>query len=238
MSSKIKQGQAAVRHPFKNARKALAHQRPDGVIGEWELLPKSEWNRDQRIAAKTLGIVALANIVSVGGALFTADGMNDYYKGNYAKATLKMGVGRALDLLDGLVAKNRGTRSVVGAGIDAGADKLLGASFLIISAAKGDMPAAEALVHASQQARIAYKNFQIRQVGGEPNPSEHGKHGQMALWLRAGGIVLGKALDEHDHPLIATVIEHASEGAEYTSMYLNELAVHDYQNYHAELLSQ
>lgn len=229
------QAQDIVRHPVKNARKALAHQRPDGVIGEWELIDRTKWSAHQRIAAKTLGVVTVANAVSLLGAGVTASGIRDYQQGRLARATAKMGVGRSLDLVDGLVAKKFGTRSVTGAGIDAGADKLLGAYFLTASARRGDLSPVEAGVHLTQQARIAYENFKIKQAGGEPNPSENGKHGQMFLWLRAGGTLLSQVLREQEATTAAHVVSAASEAAMFASVLTNEKAVHEYHGHFEEI---
>lgn len=199
------------------------HRRPDKG-GDWDAVAPADRNIHQRIAARTWGIATVANLVTATGVLLTLSGMRDYERGNYKKATIKMGFGRGLDMVDGALATKLGTRSATGALFDAGGDKALAAVFIVKAVKNGDMPPAEAVVHGLQQARISRESLLIKNAGGEPNPSKEGKHGMAALWLRAGGIVLSGAFRKAEHEDAALVTDALSLGAQFGAMHLNHTA--------------
>jgi phosphatidylglycerophosphate synthase len=224
------------RHPVRSARRTLAHQRPDGAIGAWELKDESEWTLHERVAARTLGLVSVANAVTVAGAALTASGIHDYAKGRHMKASLKMFAGRTFDLLDGKLAKRFGTTSVAGAGLDAGLDKLLATSFIAVATYKRDMSLPETGAHVAEQSMIVLENIGVKRAGGEPNPTEHGKYGQALLWLRAGGLVVRGALYDADVPVAAEAVNRASQVAAFGAVWMNGNAIVDYEQYRQELL--
>lgn len=230
--------EARVHHDFDKLRdraseeaaqiKKSMHRRPLGGGGEWDRVEPQKQNIHQRIASKTNGWLTAANVVTTAGAAITAAGMTDWLRGNNKRGTVLMGLGRGLDLLDGVIAQRTGTTSDKGAALDAGFDKLLAASFLGGAVKTGDMPIAEATAHGLQQARIFRESVLIKNAGGEPNPSEYGKRGMAALWLRAGGIVLSNSLEDAGHEQGARIIHRASQALGITALYLNQQAVEGY----------
>lgn len=230
--------EARVHHDFDKLRdraseeaqqiKKSMHRRPLGGGGEWDRVDPKDHNIHQRIAAKTNGWLTAANLVTTTGAALTAAGMAEWFRGKNKRGTVLMGIGRGLDLLDGAIAQRTGTISDKGAALDAGSDKLLATAFIGLAAQNGDMPVAEAAAHGLQQTRIFRESLLIKNAGGEPNPSEYGKRGMAALWLRAGGIVLGKTLEDAGHERGAVFVHRASQALGITALYLNQQAIEGY----------
>lgn len=218
-----------MRHPVQAAGKALAHQRPDGLIGAWAKKDPSSWTVHERLAARTLGVLTIANAVSLAGAALTASGIRDFDNGAHRRAVLKMGLGRGLDLVDGWISKRLGTNGVVGAATDAFLDKALAAYFMVTAVDKGHLSPDSAAQLLEQQLDISVTNFQIKRAGGEPNPSGPGKHGQALVWLHAGGIVLERAFDADGHATLSATTHDAAQGAGLFSIYLNQQAEAGYR---------
>lgn len=232
----------------KQAALDALHRRPEKG-GEWDTVAPEDRNIHQRIAAKTLGIVTLANTATLLGAGLSASAIVDYKHGNYKKAAGKMFVGRMLDLADGYIATKTGTRSEIGAALDAGCDKGLSVAFVTVSTLKRDMRLVESSTHLMQQGRIFYENVHIKNAGGEPNPTREGKYGMAALSLRAGGILVHKtfrsAAETAQSPqrirqltLAADIIETASEFASGAAVYFNNEAGDTYREERVSYESQ
>lgn len=83
-------------HPI-HSQPVLDHQRPDGVLGEWDLLPKEDWNTHQKVADATGGLASLANVTSAIGGETTRQGIHDFARGDHFKGIVKIGIGRTLD---------------------------------------------------------------------------------------------------------------------------------------------
>lgn len=218
----------------KQAALDALHRRPDKG-GEWDTVAPEDRNIHQRLAARTLGVVTLANTATLVGAGLSASAIIDYQRGDYKKAAGKMFVGRVLDLADGYIATKTGTRSPVGAALDAGCDKALSVAFVAVSTAKKDMRPVEAATHLIQQSQIFYENVHIKNAGGEPNPSREGKYGMATLSLRAGGILVYRALHAaaeteqspqraHQLTIVANVLETTSEFASGAAVHFNNQA--------------
>jgi phosphatidylglycerophosphate synthase len=208
---------------------ALAHQRPDGVLGEWNNLPEEDWNIHQRIAEKTGGWATAANLISLVGAAATAKGMYDFIKGKHGQGLAEIGVGRTLDLADGMAAKRFGTRSKTGAAVDAGADKLLVAGASVALSKAGVIPKRYAIATGAQQVRIAAENATIQKAGGEPNPSKDGKHSMAAIWLSIGGRAAEYMLKKRGHEKTAKLAGATALASEVASLALSEKAIAGYR---------
>jgi phosphatidylglycerophosphate synthase len=227
---KVERARDIARHPVKNAEQALAHQRPDGVIGEWKNVAKEDQKFFQRIADRTYGIATPGNVVTTLGAVATLKGINHYRRGEYVKATAWTFLGRFVgDVGDGAAAAVTETRGAPGALYDATTDKVLAVVFVAAAVEKGDMSIPEAVTHALQQARSARENTRLKLAGGEPNPSKFGKWGQAMLWLEAGGIMSGHAAEELGFKEVANSLHASSEGAMYGAIILNERAADEYE---------
>lgn len=94
-------------------------RRPD-----WQLVEPKLRNPWQRLAARTNGVVAPANVLSITGAIVVGYGLVEITRGNLAVGLLTVGLGRLADILDGIVADATGTKSPLGEVLDAMLDKL------------------------------------------------------------------------------------------------------------------
>ena len=216
-----------IQNPENSA--ALDHQRPDGVLGEWNSIPEEDWNIHQRIAEKTGGWATAANLISLVGAAATIKGMYDFVRGEHGKGLAEIGVGRSLDLADGIAAKKFGTRSKTGALVDAGADKLLVAGASIALPASGTMSKKYAVATTVQQGRIFAENAKIEKAGGEPNPSKDGKHSMAAIWMAIGGRASETLLRKRGHEKTAKIAGAAALASEFASIALTEKAIGGYR---------
>jgi phosphatidylglycerophosphate synthase len=200
------------------------HQRPDGVLGEWQLKTHEEQNIHQRIAERTHGALTLANFVSLAGAAVTAWGLYDWHKGREEKAIIKIGVGRILDVADGEIAKRTGTRGKVGAGVDATIDKALTVAATVQLCKDGTLSKPYAAVTILQQARTTVENARIEKLGGEANPSADGKNGMGGFWLGLGSRVAERIARKHGANKVATGLGILSVGAEACAIGFNQRA--------------
>ncbi|PID99611.1 hypothetical protein CSA80_00305 [Candidatus Saccharibacteria bacterium] len=213
----------------------LSHQRPDEVSGEWELVPPHERNIHQKIAAKTGGIVTVANMISVAGAYTTHCGIHNFSKGKRLKGLSQIAIGRSCDLLDGIVAKKLGTRSEVGAAVDAGLDKALTADGIFTLVRAGVIPPYFAAAATAQQACIMAENAKIKSAGGEPNPSKDGKYGMGATW--AGMALRGAEtmLEETGKGKSARVVDALALMAEGSALVFTQRAIRGYKKQRGQL---
>ncbi len=101
-----------------------------GKLADWELIDSSEHNIFQKVASKTKGVATPANVISIAGLILTVQGAQNIKKHNDKRAIFQIGLGRALDVVDGFVANKTGTKSPLGEAVDATFDKLAVASCL------------------------------------------------------------------------------------------------------------
>ncbi len=206
----------------------LSHQRPDDVLGEWSNIPETDWNIHQRIAEKTGGWGTVANVVSLLGGIATVKGGIEYARGNKAVGIAYVAGGRLLDLADGYVAKHFGTRGKTGALVDAGIDKALTLGAAVELAVTDTIEPVYAAALVVQQGRIVAQNVAIEKAGGNPNPSEPGKHAMFTTWLGAGARAIEKTI-RPSHPRVARLLGVVAIGSEIVTMTLTEQAIDGYK---------
>jgi len=210
------------------------HQRPNDVLGEWNLIPEEDWNIHQRVAERTGGWLTAANAVSVIGAIATAKGLYHASQGEYGKAVAYGATGRVLDLVDGEVAERLGTRGKIGALVDAGLDKALTAGAMLTLARQKVISARFAAITLAQQTEIVIHNAAIEKAGANPNPSNDGKHSMFGIWLSAG-LRIGQTLSEANYPKTASWFNRLASSAEITTAALGERAISGYVQQRASL---
>jgi phosphatidylglycerophosphate synthase len=207
-----------------------SHQRPEGVLGEWELVPEDERNVHQRVAAATGGWLSVANVVSVAGGVIAAKGIVDFARGRRMLGVAEVGVGRVLDLADGAVSKRLGTRSKPGAFTDAGVDKVLaGVAMVTLPMTERTISPLYAAATTVEQARIAWINTQIKRAGGEPTPNGSGKAGAAATWAAVVTRMVESILKEKGRKGSARVVGAVALAAEAVSLALSEQAIAGYR---------
>jgi phosphatidylglycerophosphate synthase len=206
----------------------LANQRPDDVLGEWELVAPEDRNIHQKVAAATAGWVTLPNVITLVGAEITRRGIKNAAEGFRERSVKKValgagqiGVGRCFDLWDGKEAKKRGVRGKPGALLDATVDKGL-VGYAGVKLAKEDIiPVETAVATLAQQGIITAQSLAIETLGGEPNPTKSGKLGMFSVWSNFSGRIVGKVAAMVGMHKTAKVVEIAARGAEAASYALN-----------------
>lgn len=91
---------------------------------QWATLRLRNRNYWQKLAAATAGIVTPANVISIIGLVLVLAGLADIYADNVWRGLALIAVGRVLDIVDGIVAEETGTKSPLGEALDATVDKL------------------------------------------------------------------------------------------------------------------
>ncbi len=153
---------------------------------EWQSIPPENQNVWQRIAAQTHGVVTVANILSVGGFLSVTYGLLLIAQGQWAVGLAYTTLGRLADIFDGYVASWTGTKSPIGAAIDAGLDKLIILVALIVLLATGILPWIFVLLIALLNIANATISIYGKSHGARIQPSQSGKLSAFMAWTGMG----------------------------------------------------
>jgi phosphatidylglycerophosphate synthase len=156
------------------------------ISPDWKTVDKSEQNQFQAVAEATNGVVTPANVVSLTGLALVCDGSRRIIKGQTKSGIVEIGIGRALDLIDGVVADKTGTKSPLGAAVDATFDKLGMAAGLAALYAKELAPRPVIVAHAMQNVANTAITATATKKGTPTYASKEGK-----LAMSAQGLGLG-----------------------------------------------
>lgn len=188
------------------------------------MVPESERNVWQKIAAKTRGVVTPGNAVSLTGAVLVGAGLRDIAKNNKTRGTILLGLGRLLDLGDGTVAELTGTKSSIGEGMDAVIDKAEIAIGLPILVANDMLPLDRAMTIGVQNLSSAFLTGVAKVRGAEIHPSRSGKDWTMGCWMTVGSHCVEGAAQEEGVEAVAVVAKagadmffHATAGLGWTA---------------------
>jgi cardiolipin synthase len=107
---------------------------------DWAEVAPASRNVWQKLAVATRGLATPGNIVTVVGFAIVVYGLSILLLHQYWLGLLLIGAGRALDILDGIVAEATGTKSPLGEAFDATFDKLGTAATLVIFGIAGIAP--------------------------------------------------------------------------------------------------
>lgn len=181
-------------------------------IPDWEKIPEHERNVFQRTAARTNGVLTPGNVISVVGFLVTLDGLKDMHDGQYARGTVKIGVGRLCDLADGFAADKTGTKSSLGEAVDAFIDKVVMGVGLLVLRKAGIVSKETAKAFAIQNSVNALATGIAKMRGVDLHPSEAGKKTTWAQWMTLGGNSLEAAFGQLGvEPEVCEVLESATD---------------------------
>ncbi len=157
-----------------------------GTEGQWTSVPPEDQNPYQKIAAATNGVVTPGNAVSLAGAGLVASGLKDVGQGETSKGVVKIGAGRAFDLLDGTVAERTGTKSPVGEAMDVVVDKTELAAAVPTLVKADVLPRSAAAVITAQNLAITGFSAVAKRRGAEIHTSAEGKKAMFAQWFGVG----------------------------------------------------
>lgn len=199
-----------------------------GKGGEWEKTDPEKRNIWQRTAAKTHGVAAPANAVSLAGLATVTSGLIDIYYGRTARGLVKIIVGRLADIGDGAVAEATKTKSPLGEAADVVIDKVEVAMALPVLVKSGILPRTATGVLVGQNVANTVASAVAKKRGVEIHPSREGKLNTAGQWLTAGLYTLGEIARQENHPDIARGIEIAGHASLAATAYLGIRALHGY----------
>jgi phosphatidylglycerophosphate synthase len=179
---------------------------------DWEKVLPQERNVWQKVAAKTGGIVTPGNFISVAGGVFVAAGLRDIKKNRKVAGTIKIGVGRIFDLVDGTVADMTKTKSPTGEIVDTGIDKAATFAGLFALPAKDILPADQAITIGVQNLANTVFSGVAKSRGVEIHPTRTGKDAMMAQWVSTGLHCISAAAQEAGAEKTANVANFGANG--------------------------
>jgi phosphatidylglycerophosphate synthase len=153
---------------------------------DWESVDRNARNRWQRLAAASQGVLTPGNVVSLCGLVLVGVGFRELLVHHIGRATLWIGLGRVLDIVDGMVANATGTKSPLGEAIDAIFDKLGTLAVLVGAVVEHIVPgwvAALIVLHHLSNSVVAYIGWRHQ---AKIHPTEGGKLSMTFEWLALG----------------------------------------------------
>jgi len=149
---------------------------------DWETVSPAEWNVWQRLAARTKGIAAPANLVSLIGATIVLYGLYLVSINRVIWGIAAILTGRCADILDGMTAEATGTKSPLGEAIDATIDKIIAFGAMATLAVGGFIPWPVAIVLLLLAAYGSAEGIYFKRSGKKVHPSRLGKLTTVATW--------------------------------------------------------
>lgn len=180
---------------------------------EWATVPKEEWNLWQQLAGATSGLATIGNIVTIGGFVSVLAGLHDMYTGSKQSGFIKIAAGRVADLVDGVAANRTGTKSPLGEGLDATADKISMLLALPILAKSGELPVPAAAALVARDVAFAGVATIAKQRGAELHPGAHGKRATFEQWLSLSFYAGSNMAAEAGHDGIARSLQYLGHTA-------------------------
>jgi phosphatidylglycerophosphate synthase len=163
---------------------------------EWDNLDKSRRNKWQRIAAHTKGIIAPGNVLTISGFALVIIGLSAILRESYWLGLFCLIVGRLLDIADGMIADQTGTKSPLGEALDAGLDKFITVLTLAVLLVTGIAQWFVVVVLLFPHVTIALISLFYVAKGTRLHPSRLGKFSMALAWAGLVGLVLVRCLDE------------------------------------------
>jgi phosphatidylglycerophosphate synthase len=199
-----------------------------GKIPDWEKVEPENHKFWQRIADRTNGYVTPGNIISVAGAACVFWGLKDINEQRKLKGTLKVGVGRFLDILDGAAANRSETKSPMGEALDATLDKIT-AAVAIPVLLKNDMLPKKFAAFAGVQnlANVALTAI-AKKKGNEIHSGKAGKLSTGFLWGAIGMYGLSQVAEESNKPVLAEAFNLIDKSSEATYVAVGAAATAEY----------
>jgi phosphatidylglycerophosphate synthase len=166
------------------------------TLPDWSSINKKNYNRWQRVAAATNGILTPGNILTLLGLGLVLYGLWLILSGDVWFGLLSLVIGRACDLFDGWAAEATGTKSFLGELFDAAADKIATILSLVVVGSMGiiSWPIFTALL--LPHVVIPIIIYTKRRRGIHTHPSRIGKLSMAGLWVSMAGYITSYALGD------------------------------------------
>lgn len=154
-----------------------------GKRADWDRLKARNRNNWQKVAVKTHGIITPGNIISMVGFGLVVSGLWFMYIDQVLLGVLMVGVGRLLDIADGMLADKTGTKSPLGEVVDATIDKAEIALALPVLVITQVLLPWQALVIVALHALNVVLIFITKVRGMLPHASQSGKYATTVQWV-------------------------------------------------------
>ena len=174
-----------------------------GDTPDWENVPTDQWNSWQQLAAITSGVITPANIVSLCGALAVVWGLAQILEREFLTGLILIGSGRLVDAFDGAIAELTGTKSQVGAAVDAGLDKIVALLALGVLMVTAIIPLWLAILIVAQNVMNLIISWYSAARDTILLPSRAGKWSTTAYWISLLFFVFAAAASAHSLLLLA-----------------------------------
>lgn len=153
-------------------------------VPDWSTVPPEKWNHWQRLAAATHGAVTPGNVISLLAAASVPAGLFLIVaRHSYVLGVVTLLAGRLCDMLDGYVAERTDTKSPLGEKLDAGTDKIVTITAVVVLGAFGIMPWWILALLLLPQVCIGALAVWALQSGRPLHPLMSGKLSMAASWL-------------------------------------------------------
>jgi phosphatidylglycerophosphate synthase len=163
---------------------------------DWENIPASQHTMVQKLAAATKGYLTPPNLITVIGLGIVIYGLICILNQSYWAGLLYLAVGRLLDIADGMVADQTGTKSPLGEIFDAAADKIGTILTIVVIIFTGITYWWVVVALIIPQVIIPLVSYYKRRKGIKVHPTRAGKLSMGLTWAGIVGLLVLKALGE------------------------------------------
>lgn len=164
------------------------------TVADWNLIADDSRTPIQKLASRTRGVITPANIASVIGLIVGLVGLVALLRHEYWTALGLLATGRLLDIADGWIAEQTGTKSPLGEIIDAVIDKIITILTIIVLYMTTVSNWWLMTLLLLPQVCITILSIYRRKIGRGFQPSRIGKLSMATLWLGIAGLIITEAM--------------------------------------------
>lgn len=167
---------------------------------DWEKTTQSSYNRWQKTAASSRGVLTPGNAVSVAGGILALYGLWVIMNDDVVTGLVLLTLGRFADLADGIIAEQTKTKSPLGESVDASIDKIVVAATLIVLGALELVPWVIIIIVAVQNLANVVISIVAKLRDRTIHPSRLGKVSAAFSWVTIILYPLGDWLKQDNSP--------------------------------------
>ncbi len=165
-----------------------------GTAADWDGVANKRRTPIQKLASRTRGVITPPNIVSLIGLIAGLIGLVALLSHEYWLALGFLAAGRLLDIADGWIAEQTGTKSPLGEIVDAVIDKIITILTIIVLYITTVSNWWLVTLLLLPQVCITILSIYRRKIGRGFQPSRIGKLSMAALWLGIAGLIITEAM--------------------------------------------
>lgn len=173
---------------------------------DWEKTTRDSYNRWQKTAAGSHGILTPGNLISLAGGFLALYGLWVILNDDVVTGLVLLTLGRFADLADGIVAEQTKTKSPLGETVDASIDKIVVAATLIILGALELVPWIIIIIVALQNLANVLISIVAKLRDRTIHPSRIGKVSAAFSWVTIILYPLGDWLKQDNSPTAGNLL--------------------------------